>query len=169
MNYFLDTEFAETGGSDSPTIDLISIGIVAEDGREYYGESSDFIPSNCNPWVVENVLPHLGPREERKPRSLIREDIMSFIGGDSLPKFWGYYADYDWVVFCWLFGNMVDLPPKFPRFCMDLRQWLGQLGDPDIKPPAPKDEHHALADARWNLSLYEDLLAYSRKKWAGVL
>lgn len=32
MKYFLDTEFHE----DGKTIDLISIGIVAEDGREYY-------------------------------------------------------------------------------------------------------------------------------------
>ena len=32
MRYFYDTEFLE----DGETIDLISIGIVAEDGREYY-------------------------------------------------------------------------------------------------------------------------------------
>lgn len=32
MKYFFDTEFHE----DGRTIDLISIGIVAEDGREYY-------------------------------------------------------------------------------------------------------------------------------------
>ena len=32
MKYFIDTEFVETVGH----IELISIGIVAEDGREYY-------------------------------------------------------------------------------------------------------------------------------------
>jgi hypothetical protein len=46
MKYFLDTEFAETGGTENPTIDLISLGIVAEDGREYYAESSQFNEHN---------------------------------------------------------------------------------------------------------------------------
>lgn len=32
MKYFIDTEFVD----DGHTIDLISIGIVAEDGRELY-------------------------------------------------------------------------------------------------------------------------------------
>ena len=47
MKYFIDTEFLE--GSQKglfketkPTIDLISIGIVAEDGRDYYAISKDF-------------------------------------------------------------------------------------------------------------------------------
>ena len=47
MNYYYDTEFLEGTqktwfGKTKPTIDLISIGIVAEDGREYYAISKDF-------------------------------------------------------------------------------------------------------------------------------
>ncbi|AGO47484.1 Rnase H [Cellulophaga phage phi19:3] len=52
MNYFLDTEFLEGPqkkrifgipyGETPNTIDLISIGIVSEDGREYYAISKDF-------------------------------------------------------------------------------------------------------------------------------
>jgi len=38
MRYWYDTEFIEDGS----TIDLISIGIVAEDGREYYAISTEF-------------------------------------------------------------------------------------------------------------------------------
>ena len=50
--YFIDSEFLEGTqlktfcgfkcGETKPTIDLISIGIVAEDGREYYAISKDF-------------------------------------------------------------------------------------------------------------------------------
>ena len=40
------------------------------------------------------------------------------------PKFYAYYADYDWVVFCWLFGKMNDLPSNFPQYCIDLKQEL---------------------------------------------
>ena len=48
MKYFYDTEFLEgtqktwIGRKTKPTIDLISIGIVCEDGREYYAISKDF-------------------------------------------------------------------------------------------------------------------------------
>ena len=42
------------------------------------------------------------------------------------PKFYAYYADYDWVVFCWLFGRMVDLPNGFPYYCIDLKQRLDE-------------------------------------------
>lgn len=40
------------------------------------------------------------------------------------PEFYGYYADYYWVVFCWLFGRMIDLPKGFPMYCIDLKQML---------------------------------------------
>jgi hypothetical protein len=39
-------------------------------------------------------------------------------------EFYGYYADYDWVGFCWLFGKMNDLPKNFPMYCKDLKQIL---------------------------------------------
>ena len=38
MKYFYDTEFIEDGS----TIELISIGVVAEDGREYYAVSVSY-------------------------------------------------------------------------------------------------------------------------------
>jgi 3' exoribonuclease, RNase T-like len=90
-----------------------------------------------------------------------------------LPTFYGYYSDYDWVVFCWLFGKMVDLPKGFPNYCIDLKQILDEkaksipygytkeLGLKSIKMDAnyPKqtNEHNALSDAIWNKQLYEFL------------
>lgn len=38
------------------------------------------------------------------------------------PVFYAYYADYDWVVFCQLFGKMNDLPDGFSQYCNDLKQ-----------------------------------------------
>lgn len=55
MRYFIDTEFLE----DGKTIDLLSIGIAAEDGREYYAQSIHANLSRANDWVARNVLPHL--------------------------------------------------------------------------------------------------------------
>lgn len=65
MKYYLDTEFHEyekcTGifnKTKTPTIDLISIGIVSEDEREYYAISKDFDVKDAwkNEWLRENVL-----------------------------------------------------------------------------------------------------------------
>lgn len=61
MRIFYDTEFIE----DGRTIDLISIGMVAEDERELYLVSEDIeheplYSRICNhSWLMANVVPHL--------------------------------------------------------------------------------------------------------------
>lgn len=52
--YFYDTEFLE----DGRTIDLISIGIVADDGREYYAVNSEAPMDRIreNDWLMRNVV-----------------------------------------------------------------------------------------------------------------
>jgi hypothetical protein len=97
------------------------------------------------------------------------------------PEFYAYYADYDWVAFCWLFGRMIDLPKGFPKYCIDLKQMMdekfesmtiadrlypneGKDGCFEIKSlkeidgyPEQKNEHNALADAKWNMELFNFL------------
>lgn len=55
--YFYDTEFLE----DGKTIDLISIGIVADDGREYYAVNSEAPMDRIreNDWLMRNVVSSL--------------------------------------------------------------------------------------------------------------
>lgn len=55
MRYWYDTEFHE----DGEVIKLISIGVVAEDGRELYLQNYTCQFWKANEWVVNNVLPHL--------------------------------------------------------------------------------------------------------------
>ncbi len=55
MKYWLDTEFI----ARPFTIDLISIGLVADNGREFYAESSEVDWSKASPWTLENVRPQL--------------------------------------------------------------------------------------------------------------
>ncbi|HMF60232.1 MAG TPA: 3'-5' exoribonuclease, partial [Vicinamibacterales bacterium] len=102
-----------------------------------------------------------GPAMSRED---IRDNVLRFVGGDESPEFWAYYADYDWVVFCWLFGRMIDLPKGFPMFCRDIKQRAVDLGSPTL-PEQSETEHHALADARWNREAWAllDSLASPRK------
>jgi hypothetical protein len=243
MNYFLDTEFLEGTqktffGKSKPTIDLISIGIVCENGNTYYAISKDFNLKDAwnrydiesydkqgnilsNPrkvyWIRDNVLLPIYQdfvcgdarniydfsyqtmkwilKSIGKSNKQIAKEVKQFvykndevdfcrndIGGNehysyaplnTSPKFYGYYCDYDWVVFCWMFGKMVNLPQGFPMYCRDLKQILDekemarQDGTDMIElrnlPTYPKqtNEHNALSDAKWNFELFNFLQGVS--------
>ena len=265
MNYYLDCEFLEGKQKEKfpislfrkeskQTIDLISIGIVAEDGREYFAVSKDFNLDEAwnrfdwrhdlgsEPqkvyWIRENVLklifielnekdlkgqvlclesyehPIAKPLSEYqvkfsksrlkdlifkhgKANKQIAEEVKKFVGsksnftesesgrfllgtddntikskrGDFVfdnPKFYAYYADYDWVVFCWLFGKMIDLPNGFPMYCIDLKQIFDEKQQEidktksvprlDLKYsenyPEQENEHDALSDSRFARDLH---------------
>ena len=57
IRYFYDTEFID----DGRTIDLISIGIACEDGREYYAVATDAPWDRIydHEWLMTHVWPHL--------------------------------------------------------------------------------------------------------------
>jgi hypothetical protein len=159
VRYFFDTEFIE----DGKTIDLISIGIVCEDDRELYCCNAEAKLHLASDWVIQNVLPSLPPKESPTwmPRGEIADLVKGFVRQSLIsptPKieFWAYYADYDWVALCQLFGRMIDLPKQFPKYCMDLKQLSVMRGSP-THPKQTSGEHNALADARWNRALFEFL------------
>lgn len=222
MKYFIDTEFIEgfhkpLFGKRRHFIDLISIGIVCEDGREYYAISNEYKYNMAGDWVKENVIQPLyletvsgGARNFSEPNNFhkiygksnkqIADELKGFClahvevnkhrsldkwGKDCPLEFYGYYSDYDWVVFCSLFGRMIDLPKGFPMYCKDLKQMLDAYVTnrwlPDSKKymkgtgvdmtfdlalsklknleyyPKQDNEHSALGDARWNKKLYDFL------------
>ena len=76
MKYWMDTEFIER----PYTIDLISIGLVAEDGREFYAESSEVDWTKASHWTLETVRPQLAGTG--MPREYIGYGIREFIDAD---------------------------------------------------------------------------------------
>jgi len=157
MRFWFDTEFIE----DGRTIDLISIGIVADDERRYYAISNEFDPNKARQWVKDHVLSQLLAREHRKSRAQIAEEILEFVGLGTKPEFWAYYAAYDWVCLCQLYGSMMQLPETWPRYCRDLKQWCEMLGDPKL-PKQESVEHHALNDALWTKTAWGWLQEYAK-------
>lgn len=148
MRFFIDTEFEEYG-SRKP-IRLLSIGIVAEDGREYYAESDDLSPVESD-WIRDNVLPSMTGSDFRNNFDIML-DIKRFIGDDPKPEFWGYYCDYDYVVFANIFGGIAGWPKRWPYLFYDLRQSLDQA---DLRYITQVDSlHNALDDARWIKEMY---------------
>jgi hypothetical protein len=161
VKIFYDTEFLE----DGQTINLISIGMVREDGREYYAIVDD--PGTIHravhhDWLRGNVLPHLplnadwyhtpwdsghpdAARVKLKP--LIAAEVRDFILAEPDPQLWAWYGAYDHVVLCQLWGRMIDLPEGVPMWTNDLKQECVRLGNPRM-PAQESGEHNALADAR---------------------
>lgn len=182
-------------------IDLISIGIYREDGKSYHCLSSEYRFKDASDWVRENVIApiyiqgvhgdgrnHFNTKNFHKyygkKNSVIADEVREFFGCWRDQHFWrapeeievyGYYADYDWVLLCSLFGRMIDLPKGFPMYCKDLKQMLDDCymyqenkypnetrleswlkyckSHPEY--PVNKQEHNAVADAKWNKDLYD--------------
>lgn len=171
--YFYDTEFHE----DGKTIDFISIGIVSEDGREYYAVSNEFDTRRVanNRWLMDNVMSSIDHDKfvvtdfegmplvrdiyvtdsAAKSRAEIASDILEFVDG-TWPDFWAWYGAYDHVCLCQLYGKMIDLPAGFPMFSSDLKQMHKDAGNPSM-PKQPDGLHNALEDAKWNVVRYNYL------------
>lgn len=147
---WFDTEFLENGR----TVDLISIGMVREDGATFYAETPCAEGwAKSNDWLKANVLPGLQGWDGRE-WDQIAADIVAFVG--PRPEFWAYYADYDWVALCQLYGRVIDLPKGWPMFCLDIKQQAYLAGDPKL-PEQERGHHNALADALWNKKAWEFL------------
>lgn len=163
MKFFIDTEFINTGA----VIDLVSIGIVCENGKELYRECCDFDPSQATPWVKANVIALLSPIPGSTRRS-IAYDVKTFIDtqcsfGDQVaaPEFWGDYCAFDFVLLSQLFGTFDDWPEGWPFFMHDLQQHIAWVKiNPQSEYRLPDEiEHHALHDARSIKRQYDDIAA----------
>jgi hypothetical protein len=158
---FFDTEFMEDGEVILP----LSLGFVAETGERLYLVIDDADHSKANPWVRENVLPHLDidpsglDSEQWIERGAVAvscsraeagpwiNDWLTGVVKAEKPEFWADFASYDWIVLCQLFGRMIDLPKGFPMFCMDIQQFKRHVGYTGKLPEVEGTAHNALDDA----------------------
>ncbi len=149
MRVYYDTEFIDDGS----TIDLISIGMVTDDGHEYYAVNRDMPVRRIrkHQWLMDNVVPGLpkGSGDMRnsmgrrwlfhygdprvKTRETIAREVHAFIRDaghrDELGNvdLWADYAAYDHVVLAQLYGPMIGLPAEIPMYTNDLQQEAARL------------------------------------------
>lgn len=163
MRYYLDTEF------DEERFELISIGVVAQDGREFYAVNSSYDTAVMSEWLRENVAPHLFHNSAgllHAPLSRIAEAMWEFLGQDYEVQFWAYVADYDYVLLRRMMMS-AGLEGQLPLLCYDLKQLAVSCGVKEslklmVKPFEP--QHNALADARWTKHVHEQIiLQYERE------
>jgi hypothetical protein len=184
MKVWYDTEFWERGPSHP--IDLISIGMIREDGEELYLINGDAPISEIaeqHPWLRDNVLRQLPLRLDPTgvawtakwdldhpaapaiwARDALADQVRRFLLDRLGPlELWAWYGAYDHVVLAQLFGRMIDLPTGIPMWTNDLRQEVHRLGNPQM-PEQPSGLHNALEDARHLRVMHEHLSSVTEKE-----
>jgi len=116
---YFDTEF--TGLVQDAK--LISIGMISEDGRTFYAESTDYQEWELGQWQRENVAP--GLRFDRKQSCPVVDldhhamcgslaqiscAMVKWLSQFDQVEIWSDCLAYDWVLFCNLFGGAMDIP-----------------------------------------------------------
>ena len=151
MKIFFDTEF--TGLHKSTT--LISLGCVAEDGKTFYAEFTDYDENQCNNWIRENVLSHLiisndgaerwvhytseqlSSREQnvrmngfctlvKGKKDLIAVELKDWLKQFDSVQFVSDVCHYDFVLLIDLFGTAFDLPEYVSASCHDINQGIAR-------------------------------------------
>lgn len=186
MKVYYDTEFLE----DGKTIDLISIGMVREDGQEYYAVNAD-MPWNRiqrHEWLSKNVVPHLPTKTytvkpQRKDGSIIIqtldqqhpdvkhpriirnevEDFLADAARKSTLELWSWYSAYDHVALCQLWGPMVAKPFFIPHYSNDIQQEFQRFGNPQHN--IVSGNHNALVDAHYHKALHEFIMQIEKDQF----
>lgn len=183
MNIFFDTEF--TGLHKNTT--LISIGCVADNGKTFYAELTDYDKSQCNDWIKENVINHLllgtehfvlrsEPEkcEVQGTKNQIKKYLALWLSQFKSVQLISDVCHYDMVLFIDLFGTAFDLPENVSASCRDINQDIArhygileseafdksreEIVSETSGKPIPGDKHNALYDARIIKAIYEKLV-----------
>ena len=162
MRVYFDTEF--TGLHQNTT--LISIGMVTETGREFYGICKDYDQSQIDDWLRDNVLKHLDSEfivNFHGNTADLRICIQQWLSIYDRVEMWSDTLAYDWVLFNQLFGHAFHIPKNVYYIPFDIATLFRIKGiDPDINREEfagmDGDKHNALHDARVIKACYEKLM-----------
>ena len=183
MKVFFDTEF--TGLHKNTT--LISIGCVAEDGKTFYAELTDYDKSQCNDWINENVINHLllgtehfvlrsEPEkcEVQGTRNQVKKYLALWLSQFKSVQLISDVCHYDMVLLIDLFGTAFDLPKNVSASCHDINQDIARhygISEREAFDKSREEivselctegihgaKHNSLYDARVIKTIYEKLV-----------
>lgn len=175
MKVWYDTEFLD----DGRLIDLISIGMVREDGAEYYAINAQmpWVRILQHDWLVENVVNHLPKTKygvsldhenpDVKPHHVIKSEVETFlleafeVKGEL--ELWSWFSAYDHVALAQLWGPMSNLPAFIPMYTNEIRTLFQIYNNPKIN--VPEGNHNALADAHYHKNLYNAIKAHANRQY----
>ncbi|MBA2922973.1 hypothetical protein G9Q84_08705 [Pseudomonas sp. P7] len=148
MRVFLDCEFTKL----SAAAELISLALVAEDGREFYVELLDtWQEEDCSDFVKKIVLTQLWGGSYALPIVEARMSLLRFLTlFEEEVEIVTDAPQYDWELFC----DLVYEDGRWPRIVRNFPADATTLA-----PTSEGDElpHHALLDARIIAGMFRSL------------
>ena len=176
MQVFFDTEF--TGLHQNTT--LISIGLIANDGKTFYAEFADYDKDQIDDWLQDNVIANTyflsgkdnGIFSSTSLKSYchvgatpgVRADLEDWLAQFDTVELWSECLSYDFVLFNQLWGHAFNIPKNIYYIPFDICTMFRLKGiDPDINREEfavmtkGSEKHNALWDARVIKACYEKL------------
>lgn len=177
MNIYFDTEF--TGLHKNTT--LISLGMVADNGKSFYAEFTDYDESQCDDWIKENVIanlkfkggqltrlsrhddgrPNINAIEMRASKEIVSEQLRTWLKQFDTVQFVSDVCHYDMVLLIDLFGTAFDLPSNVSASCHDINQDIAKYYGVSEKEAFDKSreeilsEHGIFIDGNKHNALYD--------------
>ncbi|HJV74795.1 MAG TPA: hypothetical protein VJ654_11280 [Noviherbaspirillum sp.] len=153
MKIYLDTEFTNLNEFHR---ELISIGLVSEEGMEFYAERNDYALDKCSDFVKDIVLPKLGRVPDRvMSRNLMRDELRRWLSEVKGAHGWVEIC-YDFIGDWQLMRELLDC--EIPGWITYHNVYLAYLECDKQKREqffanavidgTGEDDHHALFDAR---------------------
>lgn len=141
MKIFFDTRY--TGPHKNTT--LISIGLVDEVGRSFYGEFSDYYEEMCDKWTEIKIIKYLKFRNSNKktwlerdtdnweaygPIEHIKTALQSWLLSYSSVDLVSDKCYYNMILFIDIFGYSWDIPASIGiPICHDINQDIARYFD----------------------------------------
>lgn len=173
---FFDTEF--TGLHQATT--LISIGLVADNGREFYAEFTDYDRDQIDDWLRDNVVASLIYKSDENwaytdgahtgrvgDRGYIAHQLEGWLESFDEVQMISGCLSYDWVLFCQLWGHASNVPSNVSPAPRDINQDIADFLGIDERSAFDIDyeefcglkddglKHNALWDAKVVKACYE--------------
>ena len=132
MKIFFDTEFTELSKNGQ----LISIGMISEDNKEFYAELNDIESTKVSEWIKENVLDNTINYGTLIPKEILDDETNYVVGSKedikiALEEYLDQFEEvelisdvchYDMVYLIDIFGTAFDLPKNVNPACHDINQ-----------------------------------------------
>ena len=180
MKLFFDTEFTQLRKDTT----LISIGLISEDNKKFYGILNDYDKSLCNEWIQTNVIDTMQINQDDYKnltiktgnRSEISRELKTWLNsfGDDKIQFISDVSHYDFVLLIDLLSDgksAFDISENISPYCHDVNQDIANyLNISDLEAfdmnreyfiinhekDLPKgDKHNSLYDALVIKQIYE--------------
>lgn len=182
MNLYFDTEF--TGLKKSTQ--LISLGIIYENGRTFYAEFNDYNPNECDEWIQKNVIEKLTLSDKnyfwkidesdgsticKGSKQYVRAHLEYWLSAYDNIQLVSDVCHYDMVLFVDLFGTAFDLPASINPSCHDINQDIAKYFNISerkafdvsraemtlVELKDSDEQHNSLYDAKVIKAIYEKI------------